>query len=165
VGEHDRVLVHVDDPGIGRRGLGDLMGVVRGGDTGADVQELPDAGLGGQVTDGAGQEGPVGPDREDDIGIGRNGLIARGPVGREVIGAAKPVVVHPGDVGHADVKGRLPGRSGRGAAGICGPGRWAFAGHWFAPFLRQVSRMISLMKRMVPTGVRASALRRFMTSM
>src|SRR5262249_14696049 len=42
----DRVDVHVDDPGVGRDPLGDLVHVALGRDTGADVQELPDADAG-----------------------------------------------------------------------------------------------------------------------
>jgi hypothetical protein len=46
VGQHDRVVVAVDDPGLGRDLLGDLVQVRLGGDAGADVQELPYALLG-----------------------------------------------------------------------------------------------------------------------
>ena len=43
VREHERIVVDVDDPG--RRGdrLGDLVGVVRRRQSGADIEELPDA--------------------------------------------------------------------------------------------------------------------------
>ena len=58
VGEDQRVVVDVDDPGVGGDPLGDLVGVVRGGQAGADVEELPDAGLAGQVAHGAAEEGP-----------------------------------------------------------------------------------------------------------
>ena len=44
---HDGVVVHVDDPGFGGDGLGDLVGVARRGDAGADVQELADRGPAG----------------------------------------------------------------------------------------------------------------------
>ena len=40
----------------GRDALGDLVGVVGGGQAGADVEELPDALLAGQVPDGAAEE-------------------------------------------------------------------------------------------------------------
>ena len=39
------VVVDVDDPGPRDDGLGDLVGVVRGRDAGADVKELADASL------------------------------------------------------------------------------------------------------------------------
>jgi hypothetical protein len=60
VGEDDRVVVDVDDPGLRRDGLGDLVGIARGGNAGADVEELPDARVGGEVADGASEERPVG---------------------------------------------------------------------------------------------------------
>jgi hypothetical protein len=41
----DRVVVDVDHAGARRDGLRDLVGVVRGRDAGADVEELPDPGL------------------------------------------------------------------------------------------------------------------------
>jgi len=47
VGQDHRIVVHVDHVGLRRDRLGDLVGVVRGRDAGADVEELPDAGLGG----------------------------------------------------------------------------------------------------------------------
>ena len=45
VQQDDRVVVDIDHPGIGGLPLGDLVRVVAGGDPGADVQELADAGL------------------------------------------------------------------------------------------------------------------------
>ena len=61
MGEHDRVVVHVHDPGLRRDRLGDLVGVARRRDAGADVQELADPRVGGQVADGAAEERPVRP--------------------------------------------------------------------------------------------------------
>jgi hypothetical protein len=64
--QHDhRVVVHVDDVGLGRGLLRDLMGVVRRRQPGPDVEELPDALLAGQVLDRTGQERAVGADRRD----------------------------------------------------------------------------------------------------
>jgi hypothetical protein len=48
VREYDRVVVDVDDARFGGGALCDLVGVVRGGEAGADVKELPDARLGRQ---------------------------------------------------------------------------------------------------------------------
>jgi hypothetical protein len=59
VREHDRVVVDVDDPALRRDLLGDLVGVARRGDAGADVEELPYPRLAGQVADGAPEERPV----------------------------------------------------------------------------------------------------------
>ena len=58
VGEDQRVVVHVDDRAIPGRFLGDLVGVVGGRQAGADVEELPDPDLRGQVPHGA-QERPL----------------------------------------------------------------------------------------------------------
>jgi len=65
VHQHQRVVVDVDDAGLGRDGLGDLVGVVGGRQAGADVLELADARLAGQVADRAGQEPSVGASRLD----------------------------------------------------------------------------------------------------
>jgi hypothetical protein len=45
VGQHDWVVVDVNDPCLGGDRLGDLVEVGAGGDAGADVEELADAGL------------------------------------------------------------------------------------------------------------------------
>jgi hypothetical protein len=49
VKQHDRVVVDVDHAGVRSRPLRHLMRVAGGGNPGADVKELADAGLGGQV--------------------------------------------------------------------------------------------------------------------
>jgi len=59
--QHRRVVVHVDHPGAGRGVLGDLVHVAVGRQPGAEIQELPDARLGGQEPDRAAEERPVGP--------------------------------------------------------------------------------------------------------
>jgi hypothetical protein len=69
---HDGVVVHVNDPRVRCGGLGYLVGVLGGRQPGADVQELADARLPGEVLDGAAQEGPVGTDSGHDGG-GRPG--------------------------------------------------------------------------------------------
>jgi hypothetical protein len=61
VGLHDQVVVDVDDPCIGGDSLGDLVDVALGRYASADVQELTDARLGGQIANRSAQEGPVGP--------------------------------------------------------------------------------------------------------
>ena len=61
VAQDDRVVVDVDDPGLRRDRLGDLVDVAAGRHAGADVEELTQAGLAGQVAGSAGQERPVGP--------------------------------------------------------------------------------------------------------
>ena len=130
VGQHHRVVVDVDHAAAGRDVLRDLVGVVRGRDAGADVEELADARLPGQVTHRAGQEGAVGADRVDDVRIGLDRLLAGRPVGGEVVLAAQPVVVDAGDMRHAgvEVQGHLVG--GRRGAVARIRGWWAaFTGH------------------------------------
>jgi hypothetical protein len=57
VGQHDGVVVDVDDAALRRNRLGDFVGVVGGGQAGADVEELADPGLADEMADGAAQEG------------------------------------------------------------------------------------------------------------
>ena len=104
VQQDDRVVVDVDHPGIRGFPLGHLVRVVAGGDPGADVQELADAGLGGQVPGRPAEEGAVGAHPEPQAR--RRGQHALGglPVGGEVVLAAEPVVVDPGRVRHAGVQ-------------------------------------------------------------
>ena len=40
MGEHDRVIIHIDDPGLWCERLGDLMGVARSGKASSDIQEF-----------------------------------------------------------------------------------------------------------------------------
>jgi hypothetical protein len=103
------------------------MGVVLGRDAGADVQELAQPGLVGQVAHGAAEELPVGADAGDDERVVGDRGLGGLPVGGEVVLAAQPVVVDAGRVGHVGVERgrfgpvplRLPGRLGghRGSAG------------------------------------------------
>ena len=57
VRQHLGIVIHVDDPGIRGDGLRGLVGVRRGRQPAAHIEELPDALLGG-VGDGAGLELP-----------------------------------------------------------------------------------------------------------
>jgi hypothetical protein len=75
-------------------------GVVRGGQAGADVQELADAARAGQVADSPGQEGPLFPHPGDDRGEIADRLLGGFPVGREVVLPAQPVVIDAGLVRH-----------------------------------------------------------------
>jgi butyryl-CoA dehydrogenase len=116
VREDDRVVVHVDDPAVRRHRLCYLMGVARGGDPGADVEELPDARFPGQVADNTAEEGAVLPGEQRHRRNRRRDRVADLPVGGEVILAAQPVVVHPGGMRHPRVDlGREPVRILRGS--------------------------------------------------
>jgi len=94
----DLVVVHVDDARAGRGRLGDLVDVLLRGDARADVEELPDAGLAGQVPNGPAEKGPVGPHDGPHVGVHRDHCAGGVLVGPEVVAAAQPVVVHAGDV-------------------------------------------------------------------
>jgi hypothetical protein len=103
VAEHDRVVVHVDDARVGRGALRHLVGVVAAGQAGADVEELADARLGGQIVDRAAEEGAVLPDARDDVRILLDHQLGGLAVRLEVVLAAEPVIVDPRDRRHAGV--------------------------------------------------------------
>ena len=65
------------------------MQVARGRDAGADVQELADPRLGGEVADGAAEECPVRPRAEGQVWPGIESRVGGGPVGGVVVLAAK----------------------------------------------------------------------------
>lgn len=79
------------------------MGVLRGGKTGTDVQELPDALLLDQVAHAPAEEGPVDAREPDDVGIHRRNPVADLAVNGEVVLTAQPVVPDPGGVRHVGV--------------------------------------------------------------
>src|SRR5690606_18386820 len=66
--------------------------VVDGRQAGADVEELPDADLAGQVPDRAGEEGPGVPRHVHDLRVDGDELVAGGAVDGVVLLAAQPVV-------------------------------------------------------------------------
>ena len=114
VDQHDRVVVDIDDPALRRHRLGDLVGVVGGGQAGADVEELADARLTGQVPDRADQEGPGGASVLDDRREGLENLVADLAVDGEVVLAAQPVVPDPGRLRHVGIDlGRYLAGGGR----------------------------------------------------
>ena len=96
VSQHRRVVVHVNDPGVRRDCLGDLVHVPVGGQPGAEVEELPDARLGGQEPDRAAEERPVGPGHLGELGGHFHHLAGGSPVGGEVVLPAEQVVIDPG---------------------------------------------------------------------
>ena len=104
--EDDRIVIHVDNPGLRGDRLGDLVGVARGGNAGADVEELPDSRLAGEVADGAPEKRPVGAGGEARVRVDLEHCLGGDAVGGEVVLAAEQVVVHPGLVRDADVERR-----------------------------------------------------------
>ncbi len=104
VRDHDRVIVDVGDPGR-RIGLpGDLVHDVLGGQAHAEVEELVNARLVGQVPHHPGDEFP-GSGRGDPHG-GQSGqhLLGRVPVGLEGLPAAQVMVVHARHIGRAAIQ-------------------------------------------------------------
>ena len=97
VRDGDRVDVRVDHPRGGVGLLGDLVHVALGGDAGAYVEELPDAGR-GQEPHGPAQERPVGPGERPGVGVHRGKSPARVLVDQEIMAAAQQVVIDPGSV-------------------------------------------------------------------
>ena len=112
--QHDGVVVRVHDPRVRGDLLRHLVGVAGHRQPGADVQELADAALGGQVTHHPGQERPVRPHVGHDPRVGGDRLLGRLPVRGEVVLTAQPVVVDPGRVSMAGIELRhiLPGHTG-----------------------------------------------------
>ena len=104
VHDHQRVVVAVDDPGVPAGGLGDLVDVALGGQAGADVQELPDPRVAGQVPHRPAQEPAVGPGGHRGIRHRRQQFPRSRPVGGEIILPAQQVVVNPRDIRDADIE-------------------------------------------------------------
>src|SRR5262249_9247692 len=102
--EHDRVVAAVDTSRIGFSGLRHLVGVVRGRDTGADVQELHDPRLTGQVTHHPDQQRTVRPHGGDDTGIGLDDRITSCSVSSKMVLPTEPVVIYPGHMGLVGIK-------------------------------------------------------------
>ena len=114
VRQHQGIVVGVHDPGVRCHLLGHLVGIARCRQPGADVQELPDARLAGQVPDRPPQEGPVRPGLGHDARQHRRNLVASLPVGRVVVRAAQPVIPDPRRMRHRRVQpGARIGRSSR----------------------------------------------------
>jgi len=104
--EHDRIVVHVDDSALRGHRLGDLVRVACRRQPGADVQELPDPSLPGQVTHSPAQERPRGrrghPDDRRHVHQGPG----RRPVSLEVLLAADHEIPGPRDVRQAGIDPR-----------------------------------------------------------
>ena len=92
--QDDGIVIDVDNARVRRRRKHDLVRIVSGRDAGADVEKLPDPGLGGQESGRPGEERPVGPHRLDDSRVGGDNGVAGRPVSGEIVLAAEPVVMH-----------------------------------------------------------------------
>src|SRR6185437_7431181 len=107
VGEHDRVIVHVDHSRLWRYRLCDLVHVVRAWQAGTDVKELPDTRVVDQVPDGTTEKGAVLAHRGAHSPPALHGFFRGLPIGRVVVLAAEVVVVDPGRVRFRRVDDRL----------------------------------------------------------
>ena len=105
----DGVVVGVDRTALRGDALCDLVGVLFGGDPGADLEELADAGLPSQIAHGTGVEGLVvlhrGSGVVETTGARRSGEVGDLAVGGEVVVSAADLVIHPSRV--RDVVGDL----------------------------------------------------------
>ena len=104
--QHERVVVHVHHPAIGRDGLRDLVGAAGRGQAGPDVEELADAALTSQVAHHPGQERPVRTGSRDHLRAAADDFLGGLPVSREMVLAAEPVRIHPGRVRHRRIEAR-----------------------------------------------------------
>lgn len=96
-GQDDRIVVDGDDTGLGGEPLGDLR-VVGGGQTGADVEELPYAALGHRIPHRTVEELPVRAGVRADAGVEPADLLSHLLIDDVVVLAAQPVVPDPGRV-------------------------------------------------------------------
>src|SRR5882672_12761191 len=79
------VVVNVDDAGVRRDALRDLVRVAGGRYARAEVEELPHPGLGREVANGPAEEGPVGAHPVAQPGRHREHPVTRDAVGCEVV--------------------------------------------------------------------------------
>jgi hypothetical protein len=103
VHQHERVVVHVDDARFRSQPLGDLVCVVGGRQTGADVQELADPCLADQIPDRAQQKRPGTAGRAGHVRERRDDPVTSLAVDGIVVLATQPVVPDPGRMRHACV--------------------------------------------------------------
>ena len=99
VGKSDRVIVDVDHPAPRVEPFCYFMDIVSRGQSGADVNELPDACIFDQVTDHPAEQCPLRPYADLNGGKRFDDPVAQRAVGGEIVLSAKKVVIHPGDMG------------------------------------------------------------------
>jgi hypothetical protein len=124
---HKGVVVDVHDPRVRRHLVGDLVDVALGGQARPDVQELADAGLGGQIADGALQEGAVLPGTLAGLRRCGENRVGGGAVNGIVVLTAKQRIVDP----------RRVRDSGVDAGGRTGPLLAGHTGSWWVAVARR----------------------------
>ena len=112
--QHQRIVVHVDDPALRRGRLGNLVRVVCRREAGADVQQLADPLLADHVPDSPHQKSPVGASGVAQIGIDEQHLLTDCAIDRIVVLTTKQVVPEPGRMWNRGVDARWMCPSGRG---------------------------------------------------
>jgi len=156
VHEHERVVVHVHHPGGGIEVLGDLMGVLRRGQAGTEVEELVDA-LARHVPDGAAKRLAVHHRAPAAIGERRYRLLGDRTVPGEVIFPAQDRVVDPRGARLVDVNLRRP------AGGTAERPRRALAAHGtnspVSGQLKRLARISPILDRRCPVCARTNASR------
>ncbi len=95
VQQHGRVVVDIADPRRRGQPLGNLVGVLRGGKPGSDVEELADPRLGDQEPHRPGEERAVVPGPRPQAGECLQRPFRGLPVRRVIVLAAEQVVVDP----------------------------------------------------------------------
>jgi hypothetical protein len=103
VGQHERVVVYIDNAGLRRDPLSNLVGVVDRRQAGADIEELMDSHLTGKVRHGTDEKssalaGSIHDSRKE-LANPVTGLA----VDSVVVLTAQPVVPDPGRVWHPSV--------------------------------------------------------------
>jgi len=104
MGYDDGIVIDVGHPCVRPDFLGDLVSVVGRWEAAADVYELADARVAGQVPDRAPQESAVLSAGYPGIGQQAAQFLGRLPVGSEIILSAKKVVVDPRNVRDGDIE-------------------------------------------------------------
>jgi hypothetical protein len=103
------IVVDIHNAALWVDGLGYLVGVAWGGQARADVEELADTALAGQVADGTGQERPVGPRAGHYLRTLAHHFLGSLAVGWVVVLTAEPHAVDAGRMRYEWVKKGIGG--------------------------------------------------------
>ena len=107
-GDHG-IVVDIDHPRLRRHPLGQFVHVGLRRQAAAEIEELPDPALGGQVTHHPAEKRPVVTRNRRDVGNRLDEPPGRLAVGGEIIFTTEQVIVNPGDVrrGRVNTAGHL----------------------------------------------------------
>ena len=107
MGNDDRIVVDVGNPGVRCDFLGNLVDIAHCRQPGTDVEELPDAGLGGQEPHSA-EGSPGSPADIGGISQDRQYFQRQLAVGSEIVLPADEEVIDPRRVRHGYVRIHAP---------------------------------------------------------